>query len=480
MAGFADGFRSGFGLISDVKDRELKRDQVEAEATYKKQQADDLAAYRNEDLRIKDAAQKSAAGLDALRLSTAQTQAETASITAKTAFNKAEDAKDPTSLAFQKTQAEIDEIEARAAKSSADADASAQKVDMTAGANNVQRIYDLVQADDKTPETYREIANLIESNKAQTFFNLGYITSPQTQRSLSTIQNFYQDMASGNGGSMSPDVRSAVGAALGLNKSAALGRKIDDSFVNAPDWMKGKNLRISGQGLHEVSSTDGKTLTGRMYVLAKDDDGKVSPYFPPLTANRNFQDGESLRLDIDPVTQSLAGVAHMVNGMAPEIQKEVKDAKIYAEYGSKKDFNAAVDSELRAISVSLSSGGNLPQELVATYPQLAEMTPMKRSEFAESREYRRQIEHEMLFGATDDRTEQFKIEEWFDATSAALASAPVPKGVNAENLGDLMNRNKASFNYENASILNGYYTEEGEIEDADGLVEQLKKLNLLQ
>ena len=75
MAGFADGFRSGFGLISDVQDRELKREQIEADAAFKKRQADDLAEYRKEDLRIKDLAQKSDAGLAALRASTAQQQA---------------------------------------------------------------------------------------------------------------------------------------------------------------------------------------------------------------------------------------------------------------------------------------------------------------------------------------------------------------------------------------------------------------------
>jgi len=43
-----------------------------------------------------------------------------------------------------------------------------------------------------------------------------------------------------------------------------------------------------------------------------------------------------------------------------------------------------------------------------------------------------------------------------------------------------MSRSNASFNYQNASILQGYYNEDGEIEDAAGLLDQLEKLNLLK
>ena len=49
----------------------------------------------------------------------------------------------------------------------------------------------------------------------------------------------------------------------------------------------------------------------------------------------------------------------------------------------------------------------------------------------------------------------------------------------AANLGDLMSQRNAEFNYQNASILQGYYDEDGNIEDAAGLIDQLKLLNLL-
>ena len=477
---FADGFRSGFGLVSNVQDRELKRDQLEADSLYKTQQADDLRAYREEDLEIKRAAQKSKAGIDALTAGTARINAETASTKANTAQTIADNKTNPESIEYKTGLSEIAENKAQENKYNAEADETRLKLDKINAADRVQQISNLIQADDKTPEMYGKIASLVEQNAGSSHFNLGYITSPQTKRSMATIQTYFQDMQAGTATSMGKDVRSAVGGALGLNQSAAIGREIDDSFVNAPDWMKGKGLRISGQGLHEVSSPDGKTFNGKLYVLTEDESGKVNPYFPPLTANRNFRDGESLNLDIDPAVQGLAGIAHMVGKIAPEIEKDVRDAMIYQKFGSKKAFEDSVDNELRGIAASLKSGGNPSAEMLILNENLASMTPLKREEFALSKEYRRVIEHEKLFDATDDRSEQFMIEEWFENTSAALSSAPVPKGIDAENLGALMARSNASFNYENVSVLNGYYNEKGEIEDANGLIEQLKKFNLLK
>ena len=120
------------------------------------------------------------------------------------------------------------------------------------------------------------------------------------------------DMASGSNAEMTPELRAAFGGALGLNKSAAIGREIDESFVNAPDWMKGKGLRLKGQGLHEVGTSDGNNLSGTLYVLAEDSEGNSFPYFPPLTATRNFADNQPLNLEFGEASQVLAGTAHMI------------------------------------------------------------------------------------------------------------------------------------------------------------------------
>ena len=483
MAGFADGFRSGFGLISDVKDRELKRDQVEADEAYKKRQADDLAEYRKEDLRIKDAAQTSSAGLDALRLGNEQLRAQTAALEAETANKKANDATNPESIDYMKGMSEIAENEAQEDNYESQAAERNQKLSMDQGALNVQEIANYTAQSDIQglgPEELRRISALIDENSSQSSFNLGYLTSPQTARSMAAIQTYMGDMSSGSNPEMTPELRAAFGGALGLTKSAAIGREIDDSFVNAPDWMKNKNLRISGQGLHEVGTSDGKALSGTLYVLAEDADGNMYPYFPPLTAKRNFANNQPLDLEMGEAVQALAGTAHMIQQIGPKLGRDVRAAKIHTMYGGNKDFDAAVNAKLETIRKGIQSGASPKESLLAGMNGMANASVSEKLSMTKTDEYRRAIEHDILFGPTDDTSEQFKIQEWFESTSSALAGAPVPKGVDAANLGELMNRSNASFNYQNASILQGYYNEDGEIEDSAGLIEQLNLLNLLK
>ena len=487
MAGFADGFRSGFGMINDVKDREVRRDTLEADKAYKEKTGTDLAAYRSEDLRIKEAAQKSDAGLAGLRASTAQQQAvnagissEAALLSAETASTKAANATNPESIDYKKGLSEIAENKAQEENYRSQADDRNQKLDMQQGALNVQEIYNYTQASQTNglgPEDYQRISSLIDENESQASFNLGYLTSPQTARSMAAIQTYMGDMASGSNAEMTPELRAAFGGALGLNKSAAIGREIDESFVNAPDWMKGKGLRLKGQGLHEVGTSDGTNLSGTLYVLAEDSEGKAFPYFPPLTATRNFADNQPLNLEFGEASQALAGTAHMINQVGPKISRDVRAAKIHTMYGGNKDFDAAVTARLETVRKGIQSGASPTQS--ALYGNVGGGTVSEQLAATKTDEYRRDIEHELLFGPTDDTSEQFKIADWYDKTKSLLASASLPKGIKAANLGDLMSQRNAEFIYQNASILQGYYDEDGNIEDAVGLLDQLKLLNLL-
>jgi hypothetical protein len=490
MAGFADGFRSGFGLISDVKDRELKRDQIEADQEYKRQQASDLRGYREEDLKIKRSGQESDSLLANLRANTARIQAENAGLSseaallnAQTSNIKARNATNPESIDYKKGLSEIDENKAQERNYQSQADERLQKVSRVKGAENVQEIYNYSiasQTNGLGPDDYERISKLIDENGSQSSFNLGYLTSPQTARSMSAVQTFMGDIASGSNAEMTPELRAAFGGALGLNKSAAIGRQIDESFINAPDWMKSKGLRIKSQGLHEVGSVDGNKLSGSLYVLAEDKEGNAYPYFPPLTSKRNFADNQPLELEFGEMAQAMAGTAHMIQQIGPKISRDVRAAKIQTMYGGNKDFDAAVNAKLETVRKGIQNGASPTDAGKWSQSGMANAPVSEQVAFTKTDEYRREIEHEMLFGPTDDTSEQFKIQEWFESTSSALASAPLPKGIKAANLGELMSRSNASFNYQNASILQGYYNEDGEIEDAAGLVDQLEKLNLLK
>jgi hypothetical protein len=168
----------------------------------------------------------------------------------------------------------------------------------------------------------------------------------------------------------------------------------------------------------------------------------------------------------------------MIQQIGPKISRDVRAAKIHTMYGGNKDFDAAVTAKMETVRKGIQSGASPTQS--ALYGNIGVGTVSEKLAFTKTDEYRRDIEHELLFGPTDDTTEQFKIADWFDQTSSALSSAPLPEGIEAANLGDLMAKRNAEFNYQNASILQGYYDEDGKIEDAKGLIDQLKLLNLLQ
>ena len=166
----------------------------------------------------------------------------------------------------------------------------------------------------------------------------------------------------------------------------------------------------------------------------------------------------------------------MIQQIGPKISRDVRAAKIHTMYGGNKDFDAAVTAKMETVRKGIQSGASPTQSALYGF---GGGTVSEKLAFTKTDEYRREIEHEMLFGPSDDTSEQFKISDWFDQTSSALSSAPLPKGIKAANLGDLMSKRNAEFNYQNASILQGYYDEDGNIEDAAGLIDQLKLLNLL-
>ena len=78
----------------------------------------------------------------------------------------------------------------------------------------MQEIYNYAQASQTNglgPEDYQRISSLIDENDSQSSFNLGYLTSPQTARSMAAIQTYMGDMASGSNSEMTPELRAAFG-----------------------------------------------------------------------------------------------------------------------------------------------------------------------------------------------------------------------------------------------------------------------------
>jgi hypothetical protein len=442
--GFAEGFRSGFGLISDVKDRELKRDQIEADQEYKRQQASDLKAYREEDLKIKRASQQSDSLLAGLRAQTAQKQAENAGISgqaallnAQTSKINAKNATNPESIDYKKGLSEIAENEAQTEKYESDTNRINNQENRFNAAVNVSSIYDMASNADGIYGNAQldRVAEMYQQNKNSGFFNLGTVASDVHMRGTQEIQGFLADVAQGRDPEMSDNVLRAFTTALALDSSAAVGRELDSSFVNAPDAMRNSGYEVVSQGLFSanVSGSNGE-VNGQLFVEVqnRDDPSDVQFYFPPLTESRSNISSQNLNLTLDEVSQAAAGSAYFIQNVGPSIKPLVKQARIKAKFGNSQGdngvekFEARVQGILESNRKAIQNGSNT-SSLIGGSPEFAELNREQQLSEQQMSNMKRRIEEQILFGAEEKPT-QTRAKEWLQETYTALLSAPTPEG----------------------------------------------------
>ena len=245
--------------------------------------------------------------------------------------------------------------------------------------------------------------------------------------------------------------------------------------------MKDGKHRIVSQGLHEIGSFDGQTFGGTMYVMVENTaNGKVYPYFPPLTSNRSMRDNKAVTITFDEAMQATAGTSHMIRSTAPLMEQHAKEAKIKTKFGNRSGdngvdkFNQAVDRRLESVRKGIQSGAE-PSSL----PYMTNMegaTVSEKLSYADTDTYRRQIEHEILYGPQNKKQDNVRVNQWFEETSKALNNAPMPKGYK-KNLGAIVQGN---WTPQNVSILQGYYNPDGTIGDEQGLLNALRQLQFIQ
>jgi hypothetical protein len=497
--GFAQGFQQGFGLMEGVKGRRLKEEQFENQKekqgldeqyrqdtlSFQKEQEQNTQDYRSQDLDIKRASAEASASLSAITSQTALLNAQTAGVKADTELAKQNQLTDPSSLASQEKQASIDKVKAEQTKLEEETSRSASNRSEYENAARLNKLFDLAQKSQARPLTNDEIDFFTQtSNELQGGgrFDLGYILSEETQDGITAIGNYVTNLANGQPSDMTAEVMNAFDGVLGISKSAAVGRTIDDSFVNAPDWMKGGDHKIVSQGLHEVGSYNGRDISGTMYVMVENQDtGEVYPYFPPLTASRNNVDNKALTLTFDEVMQASAGTAHMIQQIAPVLERPAKEAKIKSMFGDNKgsngveQFNAAVDRRLESVRKGIQSGSNTNNYFFDT-GGMSNASTSEKLAYADSDENRRKIEQEILYGPQNKKNNLNRIGEWFQETSEALNDMPMPNGFKT-NLGGVV---KGQWTPQNVSILQGFYNPDGTISDEQGLIAQLQALQFIK
>ena len=474
MVGFADGFKTGFGLMEGVKDRELKEARLEEDIRYRDETAEATATYRADDLRIKGDRQKSDASLAEQRANTAAVQAGTADrnsktslLAAQTAAQKQADLTNPESIEFKKGMSEIAENEAQTSKLSAEAQTLQNQQKRFNAALNVSELYELSLNSDGMYDSKQleRIEQMYQNNKGSGFFNLGTLASDVHQRGTQEISGYMADVAAGLDPVMSDSVARAFTTQLAIDSSAAVGRQVDQTFVNAPEGWKGRGYQVKSQGLFDarMSGTDGN-LNGELFVeIANENDpDDVQFYFPPLTSSRSFVDSKPLDIKMQDIDKPLAGSAYLIQQVGPEIKPAVKQARIKAKFGNDKGDNGVDKFESRVAAILESNrkaiqNGSNTNSLIGGGAEFAELTRQQQLSEPEMARMKRRIEEQILFGAREEPT-QTRARKWLSETYSALVSAPTPDGKNT--LSDLINEDQWSPQL--ISALAPYYDEDDE------------------
>jgi len=453
--GFADGFRTGYGLVADKQDRELKKTQLEnaqsnADRNFGAAEKDrsETAAYRAEDLRIKNINAGADAEYKAGQLGIQETNANTALINAQMKKTEQDRLNDPNSPESKKLIAEIAAKEAATASSVASTNKTNQETDL-AIENNVStqaaiRLDNLskqlaLRGDRSSGETEALIQQVMDENKG-TQFDITTMFTDSTQRGFQELGALFQDMSAGLNPVPSNTAMEAISQGLGINKSAGIGRQITSDFVNAPEWMHDKDLVIESQGLYNVSTElyqdnagqSKNNLKGDLYVWTKDASGKEYPYFPPVTANRQTVDQKSLALDMTEVVQGLSAKAYMANALAPQLKKPTELARIRARYGNKADpsgveaFQQRVTAKVNSTISAIKKGSNTMNFMGVT-PDMSKLPAGTDLDQAGVAELSRNIEQEILWGVPKESGLD-RVQAWIETATPVLKSAPIPEG----------------------------------------------------
>ena len=495
MTGFVSGFKTGFGLMEGVKDREFKEDRLEEDMKYRTDTAAATADYRSKDLDIKRDRQTSDASLAEQRAATAAVQAGTASTNAaasllnsQTAASKQADLTNPESIEYKKGLSEIAENEAQTEKYSAEAQTLQNQQNRFTAALNVSQLYELSLNSDGMYDSKQleRIEQMYQDNKGSGFFNLGTLASDVHQRGTQEISGYMADVAAGLDPVMSDSVARAFTTQLAIDSSAAVGRQVDQTFVNAPEGWKGRGYQVKSQGLFDarMSGTEGN-LNGELFVEIenKNDPDDVQFYFPPLTSSRSFVDSKPLDIKMQDIDKPLAGSAYLIQQVGPEIKPAVKQARIKAKFGDDKGDNRVDKFETRVLGILESNrkaiqNGSNTANMFGGSPEFSALTREQQLRAPEMAKMKRRIEEQILFGAREEPT-QTRARKWLKETYSLLASAPIPN--NKETLGSLIKDDQWSPQL--ISALAPYYDKDDEgnvvITDSNALTAELVKKGYL-
>ena len=494
--GFASGFNQGFGLVNDVFKRRAQDEYNRERLALAERERLDAADYRNRMAGIQETQAKTAA--ENLGLKRDQFEAEQKLIDPETGLNPLQTQQLNESKARQELAVLGKENEViRQQTLRAEQDAQNESIKRQQGAIAVNDLYlkitNRLQQGLPIGDMFdAEIEDVLKKTEGTGVFDIGnmlrYYQEQGSEEISGMVQELKQSAELAAQGVKPPDFdltpqrAAAIESALSLNKSAAVGKTIDQSFTNAPEWMRNGDWKVESLGLDSITMDKNNKLNGQLWVVATNAEGERVPYLAPLTEKRKPYQKTALNLDFDDAMQVAAGYQFTARAMMPALEVPIKEYVQNQKYKGVKEFDAAVDARMNALQEQINAGGTLTGGVVLPGEDRNQVF----SDPATRAKVRQRIERQMMFG--ENPTNRLDIGEWFEAERKSLAMAEPPRFINpnANPRAQMNNKSSARTLGELLPILNdpnadpvqvrrlvanlsGYYGANGEIKDANAL-----------
>lgn len=369
MAGFADGFATGFGLVNDTYKRRAQEKLAETELEDRRAQQAGVLDFRNRQLDATNDEFDSNRAYEIKRLD------------ALTAHQKRQDER-------QKKQDELDQqrLDAKDKKAAQDAaknkvtirrsnallDAAEKKAQddkerqdrmdaLINGANAAQELMtltDKLDVDNMSPDDLARASELMGGVTNSTAFDTATVTSPVSKYSDDAFRMELQKMQ--NGENVNEEVMTnAVQRVIGSSAKFAVGEVVTaETHPSAPKAHHG--LRITGIDVRSLtldSDENGQFVKPQVLVNLRDQNGNATAYIADMTQQRKGT-SDPARLYVDKLLQGQAAQMNLTDYMKQnaeaflEIQKRVQFTSEAGDYDARayrKEFDRVNEVELRNI-----------------------------------------------------------------------------------------------------------------------------------
>ena len=341
--GFADGFRTGYGLVADNQDRELKKTQLDnaqsnADRNFKaaederrvragERSADLTRMTTNEGLAAEERKtaqafrQKTQTDNDAFRISQLGLQKE--SLANKEANDSANRAK--AKGIFDRQTTDLDRQDKERTKNEA-----------TIAAGNAAN--DLLSF--KFPETGLSDQDAGEFNTAIAKTNNSVLSVPLAINPFNqeVAQNISSDLQKFSRGEDLTNKENIIGGAEMLlqKNTKGIGEIIPATvagqphpYPNSPPAFRTGEYEIIGKQAYDVSARPDGSIGITVLVRVKDKQGQISSYLAPVTESRDAG-GLGVSIGVEDFAGGFAGMVHLSNEMSknkPDLYRAMAEAQ---------------------------------------------------------------------------------------------------------------------------------------------------------